>query len=262
MSYTRRYFEPKDHACAPFIGRHVPLPELYDEHSPRVIACLENPLTTMEAAVAFIECMKWGWLGGMDDKLEPQHWGVAWARCCEAMFWRLQDLWSEEPVWKVRLEDVVKGYSALVKNPDVSCSELSVFYEQGRINLKRDLTVWAEMGQATPSGAAITTRSEVVPFPLPERKEHDTDRSYGEDYVYAFWKPLDIGMVINALGAWDASRFGQNKFRVYPVSKWDGNVIEAMRATFGEGCAAGLKAFVLKDHLPDATPQGPAKPRF
>lgn len=278
MSYTRRYFEPKDHACERFLGQQVLLPELYDQFHPRLFKSLENPLDSLEAAWEFVDCMKWGFLSGMDDKLAPEHWGVAWARGCEAMFWRLQDLLSDDPKWGLKWADSLSFHrdDEPEENIQLNCESLSVHYEGGgSYNLERDLSVYSQVGQTrvrvleNHAGAgAVTTykrlasvQGRVRPNPLPERLESDLDKGYGEKLAYEFWKPMDVALVLNSLRAWDATRFGANKFHVLPLSKFQGNPVEALRHTFGDECAAGLRAYALSQGMPPAKPSGP-KSRF
>lgn len=273
MSYTRRLFNAKEHACDGFLGQQVLLPELHDGFHPRLVASLENPLDSVEAAWEFVDCMKWGFLSGMDDKLAPEHWGVAWARGCEAMFWRLQDLLAPEPLWGLSWKD---SLSFLDKdgqpeeNVDLACRTLSVFFYGGSTNLKRDLLVYSDVKQTRLSvnehtlysKPLETLQARVVPNPVPERLESDFDRGYGEKFTYAFWQPMDVPLVTHSLDAWDAVRMGQNKFVVEPLAHFKGNPIEAMRRTFGDRCAMGLRAYALSKALPSLAPPSGAKPRF
>ncbi len=274
MTLTRRPFEPSEHACASFLGQQVPLPELHAQgFHPRLIASLENPLDSLGAAWNFVDCMKWGFLSGVDDKLSPEHWGVAWARGCEALYWRFQDLLEEKPLWGLRLSDALSYHKQDEPPPNtqVDCLEFQLHYEGGVRDLQRDLLPRANLAQCVVEEHENFSTSRplqnawvrLVPNPAPERLEHHSNEVYGQKWTYAFWAPMDVGLVLNAIRAWDAARFGGNKFSFKPVSAYSGDVAQAMGALFGESCASGIRAYQLSQALPDASaPSAGVRPRF
>lgn len=272
MSYTRRYFKAEEHDCAAFLGQQVALPELYEGWHPRIVASLENPLDSREAAWEFVDCMKWGFLGGMDDKLSPEHWGVAWARGCEALFWRLQDLLAPDPLWGLTWQGAATFHKDDEPAEDVvlDCEKISVWFTGGSYNLARDLRVYADLQQTripSKDGTGARERlpdvqARLMPNPIPERLESDFDKGYGEKLTYAFWRPMDTALVIHSLDAWGALSGGKNKMQIEPLARFSGDAIKALRHTFGERCAAGMRAYALSKSVPVVSPAVGFKPRF
>jgi len=181
-------------------------------------------------------------------------------------------------LWGLKWEDSLSFHrnDQPEENVQLSCESLSLYYEGGgSYNLERDLSVYSQVGQTRVrvlenhgGSGAITAHTKMAsvqgrvrPNPVPERLESDLDKGYGEKVAYEFWKPMDVALVLNSLRAWDATRFGANKFQVLPLAHFKGDPIEALRHTFGDACAAGLRAYALSQGMPQPH-LSPPKPRF
>lgn len=240
MAYTSVYFEPAEHDPEPFLGNRVVLSEL-DGYTDRMRSVWENPILSVEQADVFMELAPW-FASGYDKKLDRAHWGVVCARTLEAMFFRLADLVEESPRWGRREE----GNIALIK---VYCEGM------GLHNLARDMSVSFHHPPGTdPKNEDYMRQAE---NPVCEGN-YLTKEEEGNARVQAFWSPLPVPLVINALAAWDALRWAKAKdtsgkprrFSVDVQALRSNGPVAAMGALFGPAFQARIQALSLDASSP------------
>lgn len=248
MAYTTGYFEPVHHCPEAFLGNRVCLPEL-EGYTDRMRSIWENPILDMEQAAAFMELAPW-FVSGYDKKLTPAHWGVVPARTLEAMFFRLVDMVEANPRWGHREE----GNIAIIK---VHCEG------SGLHNLARDLTVSLFHPPGTDPQNEDYLRQAENPACEGEYLSREDE---GNARVRAFWEPLPVPLVVNALAAWDALRWAKardaqgkpRRFTVDVAAARSRGVVSAMSDLFGPAFKARTQALTLD--ASSATATTPAQP--
>ena len=260
-------------ACRPdaFLGRRVALPEL-EGFGARM--AMENPLVSVEQMVAFAADTEL--MGSFYRKwLTPEHWGVWQARMLEAMFWRLQDLASPESVlphaWGDRFHRPFDGGSVPTVIAVHLDSNTSSDFKRMSLSLLRpsegsDAFLDWKREDEWPDVATAEQRQELDEL---EKQATSFSKPSGLDLLkntladhrrQALWKPLGAYAVMEALDAWDATRWGKRKFQVHTLAGVQGDLFQAFGNTFGPQAEANLHASLLDQHLP-AAPAGP-KPRL
>ena len=260
-------------ACRPdeFLGRTVALPEL-EGFGAR--SAMENPVASVEQLVAFAPATEL--MGSFYRKwLTPEHWGVWQARMLEAMFWRLQDLASPEPVlphaWGDRFHRPFDGGSVPTVVALHLDSNTASDFKRMSMSLLRpsegsDAFLDWERESEWPDVATEGQRKELedlekqaTSFSKPSGLEL-LKNTLAERRRTALWNPLGAYAVMEALDAWDATRWGKNKFQVHTLAGVQGDLFQAFGNTFGARAEANLRASLMEQRLPTA-PAGP-KPRL
>ena len=240
MRYTVSYFKPEEHRPYPFLGQRVSLPEL-EGFPANTRRCLENPLLSPEQVDIFCEAMEF-FSNGYDEKLKPVHWGVFTARTLEALFWRTLDI-SQDPKWS-------KGIA-------VPQAEKIQVYSEGMSmrNLARDLSITAFLPSLNPNAPNYL---ELIYPALKTERDFLGKVDEGNARVHEFWTPLYPAMIVQALAAWEATRFTDQKNEDGKPRRFDVDValarkdgpLSAMSKLFGPSCAAGIEAIMLEERTP------------
>jgi hypothetical protein len=241
MPYLKTPFKAAEHDPGPFLGLALGLPEL-EGRGEALKRALRQPLRSVEDMLAWSEAIGW-FMCGYDEKLERKHWGVITARCLEAMFWRVQDGFQENP--RIGAQFVVNGEIA---------SEINIWCGgPGHTNLQRDMVIQGKCGD------------DWVGIDYPHLESEDPDLPgymLGNLRVRAFWEPIGISMALQALEAWDAMRFGSRKFQVRPLAEFDGDAGAALGHTFGPATQVRLAHLAMEEAVQFAMAATPSNLRL
>lgn len=241
-------YDVNDHRPQPFLGRHVPLPELSWFPNRHV---LENPITSVQGMLEFVEGTAF-FAPGYDQKLDKAHWGVWQARQLEAAWWRLQDACSPSP-------HLPHGFAHLMRAPHYEGPPieglqlyLDSYSSAGRAWLRHmGITfLHGPAWQGPDPGFLDLPREE--PWPkLPEDKQ--ILGLPGAAERQAFWWPLSAYSVSEALNGMSMVRFGKRKFFMPVLPSLDCDPSAAFEVTFGRAAGAALAQWQLEQRLPSAS---------
>lgn len=241
--------------CRPdgFIGKRVDLAEV--SHPP-LRTCLERPLCSMEQMLEFADTA--GLMPSFYRKvLAPGHWGVWQARMLEAMFWRLQDLVSTEPVlpyaWGERFHrpadggsvpTVVAVYVDGMMNSDFTRMGLGALRPEENPAAYLDFprgSEWPDVATEEERLEREELEKQVTSYSQPSGisllKDTLANRSR-----HAFWNPLSGFAVQEAIHAWDAHRWGAKRCQIHTLAGVGGDLLQAFERSFGPQAAANLLA--------------------
>lgn len=243
MGYTVGLFRAEEHDPTLFLGRRIGLPEL-EGYPPALRQAMENPVLSIDDAQRWFDTHHF-FAVGYDTKLDQAHWGVFTARTLEVAAWRMWDMAQapEDRRWPGPGEDGSLWSEILV------ASESGATY-----NLRRDLCVFAQP-RTGPGDDQIE-----LPYPPIANPDPLLAQSQGNRSVEEFFSPLSPSLLVNALSAWEATRFTNRKdeqgrprrFRI-DLDLWRSKGPDAVfGALFGPSCVAGLAAYRLNQGVQGA----------